>query len=132
MVRIFFQQRKLLVGASAYLGWQGSTIAPEIRVRTMDHATLKRLRCSGFMVGQSAIDTLVDATCSKIGPQLRVDRLRVVLVKPQMEFFPLPRRESVYGAFDFLYGGIHAISSHAAGFCLIGTGPSVRRASAFA
>jgi len=34
------------------------------------------------MVGQGAIDTVIDATGIKIGFELRIDRLRAVLVEP--------------------------------------------------
>ena len=60
------------------------------------------------MVGQSAIDSVVDTPGIKVGLKLRVDRLGVVLVEPQIQFFSLLRCKCVYGAFDVLYGAIHA------------------------
>lgn len=60
------------------------------------------------MVGQSTIDTVVDAPRVEVGLKLRVDRLRVLLVKPKIQFFSLLRRERVYSVFDVLYGAVHA------------------------
>jgi len=61
------------------------------------------------MVGQSAIDSVVDSPGIEVGFKLRVDRLGVVLVEPQIQFFSLLRSERVYGAFDVLYGAVHAL-----------------------
>jgi hypothetical protein len=58
---------------------------------------------SGFVVGQGAIDTVVNARGFEVGLKLGVDRLRMVLVKPQAQFFYLLQRERVYCAFNFLY-----------------------------
>lgn len=58
---------------------------------------------SGFVVGQCAIDAVVNTSGVEIGFKLRVDRLRVALVKPHVQLFNLPRRQRVYGAFNFLY-----------------------------
>jgi hypothetical protein len=55
------------------------------------------------MIGQSAIDTAVDAASFKIGLELSVDSLRVALIKPDEQFFQLLRRECVYRTFNFLY-----------------------------
>lgn len=60
------------------------------------------------MVSQSAIDAVIDAPRLEIDLKLRVNRLRVAPVKPQIEFVSLPRGESVYRAFDVLYGAVHA------------------------
>ena len=43
---------------------------------------LEGLSVSGFVVGQGAIDAVIDAPGIKIGFKLRVDRLRMTLVKP--------------------------------------------------
>jgi len=51
---------------------------------------------SGFVVGQGAINAVVDAPGVKIGFKLRVERLRMAW------FFHLLRCERVDGAFDFL------------------------------
>jgi hypothetical protein len=40
------------------------------------------LRVSGFVFGQGAIYAVVDAPGVKIGFKLRIDRLRMALVKP--------------------------------------------------
>jgi hypothetical protein len=92
-----FPQRELFVSAGAYLVWQASIVVPEIRVRPMDHGTLtlKQSCSSGLMVGQCVIDAIVDAACLKVVRKLLIDRLWVRLIKPQIEFFSLLRRESV-------------------------------------
>jgi hypothetical protein len=102
---VCFEQRELLIRAGAYLGWQTAVIIPEIRVRPMDHgAALERLCSSGSVIGQGAIDTVIDAAPFKIGFKLRVDTLRVVLIKPLIQFFHLLGRERLYCAFDVLHG----------------------------
>jgi hypothetical protein len=50
-------------------------------------ADLKRLSVSGAVVGQSAIDAVVNAPGVKIGFEPRVDSLRVALVKPHIQLF---------------------------------------------
>ena len=61
------------------------------------------------MVGQSAIDPVVNPPGIEVGRKLRIDRQRVVLVEPQVQFFSLLRCERVYGTFDVLYGAVHAL-----------------------
>ncbi len=78
-------------------------ILPEIRVRDGSLYALERLCVSGFVVGQSAIYTCVDASGVKIGFKLGVDLLWVGLVKPPIQSVNLLRRKRIYGAFDFLY-----------------------------
>src|SRR5271165_4758088 len=109
MLRVIVQQRELLVGPRADICRQGAVIIPEIRVRSMYRHTLEELCVAGFMIGQSAINTIVDASGLKIGFELRVDQLRMALVKPPVQFIQLLRRERVCGAFDFL-NRIHGLS----------------------
>jgi hypothetical protein len=71
--------------------------------------TLEELCVSGFMIGQSAMNTIIDASGLKIGLKLRVDRRRMSLIKPPVQFIYLLRRERVYGAFDFP-NRIHGLS----------------------
>jgi hypothetical protein len=103
--RIAFQQDELLVSPCADAGGQGAIIVPEIRVRAVDHCagSLEGLYVSGFVVGQGAIDAVVDAPGVKIGLKLRVNTLRMALVKPYVQLFHLLRRERVYCAFNFPY-----------------------------
>ena len=49
------------------------------------------------------MNAVVNAPGVKIGLKLRVDRLRMTLVKPYVELFDLLRRERVYRALNFLY-----------------------------
>jgi hypothetical protein len=55
------------------------------------------------VIGQRSIDTVVDASSLEIGFKLRINRLRITLVKPPIQFINLLLRQRVYGAFDFLY-----------------------------
>ncbi len=61
------------------------------------------------MVRQNAIDKIIKATRMKIGLQLFINRLRVLAIKPQRQFFSLMRRQSVYRPFYVLQAGIHPI-----------------------
>lgn len=61
------------------------------------------------MVGQSALYAIVEAARLKIGLKVPVNRLRMLPVKPQSEFFALLRRESVYCPFDILQTAFHLI-----------------------
>ncbi len=74
MLRVIFEHRELLIGPRANICWQGAVIIPEIRVRSMYRHTLEELCVSGFMIGQSAINTIIDASGLKVGLKLRVDR----------------------------------------------------------
>jgi hypothetical protein len=83
VLRIAFQQGELFISPCADIGGQGAIIVPKIRVRPVDHAGhLEGLCVSGLVVGQSAIDAVVNAPGVKIGFKLRVDRLRMALLKP--------------------------------------------------
>ena len=104
VLRIVFQQGELFISPHADVGGQGSIVVPEIRVRPVDHyaGRLERLCVSGFVVGQGAINAVVDAPGVKIGFKLRVNRLRMALIKPYVQLFHLLRRKRVYRAFNFL------------------------------
>ena len=84
VLRIVFQQSELFISPCTDVGGQGAIVVPEIRVRAVDHyaGRLEGLCVSGFVVGQGTINAVVDAPGVKIGFKLRVDRLRVALVKP--------------------------------------------------
>jgi hypothetical protein len=61
------------------------------------------------VVGQGAIDAVVYAARVKVGFKLLINWLRIMLVKPLIEFFALRRRKSVYRAFNLLYSvQVHA------------------------
>lgn len=63
----------------------------------------KWLRASGFMVGNSATDTVIYAARVQVGLELNVDSLWILLVEPLAEFVPLLRCEGIDGAFNLLY-----------------------------
>ncbi len=46
-------------------------------------SALKRSCSTGFVVRQSAVDKIIEATRMKIGLQLFINRLRVLPIKPQ-------------------------------------------------
>jgi hypothetical protein len=56
------------------------------------------------MIRQSAIDAVVNSAGVEAGLKLRIDRLRVVLVKPQVEFFSLLRSKGSAGQTPKLNG----------------------------
>jgi hypothetical protein len=58
------------------------------------------LRISGFVIDQGAMDAVVDAPGVKVGFQLRVDRLRKVVVKPCVLLLDLLRRQRFYRALN--------------------------------
>jgi hypothetical protein len=63
------------------------------------------------MIRQSAIDAVVDSAGVEAGLKLRIDRLRVVLVKPQVEFFSLLRSKGSAGKrLNLMDGGQPAVS----------------------
>jgi hypothetical protein len=55
------------------------------------------------MVGESAINAIVDAASVKIGFEVRVYWLGMALVNPYAQLFHLLRGERVYRALNFLY-----------------------------
>jgi hypothetical protein len=84
MLRIVFQQGELFFRPCANVGGQGAIVVSEMRVRSVDlyRVPLEGLCVSGFVVGQDAMNAVVDAPGVKIGCKLRVDELRMALVKP--------------------------------------------------
>jgi len=103
VLRIFFQQSKLLIGPCADIGGQSVIIVPKIRVARccVSWAILEGLRISGFVVGQCAMNPIVQKTGVHIRLKLHVDRLRMTLVKPRVQLGHLLRGERVYPAFNF-------------------------------
>jgi hypothetical protein len=83
MLWVVLQQGELFVGTSPYVGGQGAVVVRKSAfARWTITRPLKRLSVSGPVVGQGAIDPAVYAPRIKIGFELRVDRLRAVLVQP--------------------------------------------------
>ena len=60
----------------------GAATVREPVAQAFFRSLLEGLCISGFVVGQGAINAVVDAPGVKIGFQLRVDRLWMALVKP--------------------------------------------------
>ena len=91
MSRVCLQQGELSIGPVPYLGGQSSVVVPKIRVRPMDHAErrLKQVCSSSLVVAKRTVDAVVQASGSEIVLELCVDPLRVVLIKPQLEFLSL-------------------------------------------
>jgi hypothetical protein len=115
MLRIFFQQRKLLIGAAASVELQRAVMLPELGSCAMLHeaALLKRLNATVFLILQSAADCLVETACGEVGLNAGIDRLRAMLVKPRVQFFQFTRRQGLYRAFDLLnrvHGPLHHFS----------------------
>ena len=90
--------------SGADFGWQRLIIVPKIRVRAVHHkAALKELSFSGFVVGRSGMDAVVDAPRIKIALMLRVNGLRAVQIKSCVQFLQLARRQRAYCASNLLY-----------------------------
>jgi hypothetical protein len=66
------------------------------------HPALERLNPAFFLVVQSAMNSFVETARVKVGPNASVDRMRVIAIKPQVQFVQLLGRKRVYGVFDFL------------------------------
>lgn len=81
VLRIVLKQGELFVGTFADVGGQVAVVVPKIRVRAVDYQAgrLKRLRVSGPVVRQYAIDPVVDPPRVKIGFELRFDRVFIFL-----------------------------------------------------
>jgi hypothetical protein len=88
---IRFQQRELLISPNPDLGRQLLIVMPEIRVRAVSHrsAPLKGPRISIFVISQNPADSRIDASGRKVGLELRVDRLRTMLIHPHIQLFQL-------------------------------------------
>ncbi len=56
------------------------------RVRAVDHygGCLEGMCVSGLVVGQGAMNAIVDAPGVKIGSKLSVEKLRMALIKPSV------------------------------------------------
>jgi hypothetical protein len=102
MLRVCLQQRKLFVGTGADFLRKQVILLPKIRSSAMPHRALERLNSTVLFVVQSAVDGLVQAACGKVGLNASIEGLRAVLVKPQVQFLQLSRRERCYCAFDLL------------------------------
>jgi hypothetical protein len=70
----------------------------------MLHWALERLCPTVLLVVQSALDGRVEASGRKIGLNAGVDRRRIVLVKPRVQFLYFARRERSDGALNFFDG----------------------------
>ena len=104
MARIHFQQRELLISSLAHIGRQRPVVFPEIRIGAVRAARgLKGLGSSGFVIRNRAVDTLIETARFNIGLKLNVNRLRIVLVKPLAQFFPLLGRQRGNRVFDLLH-----------------------------
>jgi len=68
----------------------------------MLHLALKRLNPAVLFVVQGAMNGLVETARSKVGLNAGVYGLRMVPVKPQVQFVQLFRRERVYRTFNLL------------------------------
>jgi len=56
MLRVFLQQRKLLIGAGADVGGQGVIIVPEIRVRAVVHDRVVKAVACFRLCGRPRLD----------------------------------------------------------------------------
>jgi hypothetical protein len=86
MLRITFQQRELFIGSGANAWRKGTMVLPR-NPRWRGGSLRDRLEgsgVSGFVVGQSAINPVVDASGVKIGFEPRVDGLGVAVVEPDV------------------------------------------------
>jgi hypothetical protein len=92
----------LLVGAGADVLRKSPVFLPKIRSSAMLHPTLERLNPTLFFIVQSAINGFVEAPRLKVGLNAGINGLRAVLVKPQVQFIQLLRRECLYTTFNLL------------------------------
>lgn len=65
---------------------------------------LEWFRSSGFMIGNSAGNAVIEAARVDSSFKLHVARVQIVLVKPDVQLFPLLGRQRIYRAFDLLHG----------------------------
>jgi len=70
----------------------------------MLHAPLKRLNPTVFFIIESAMNRFIKAAGCNVRLDTLIDKRRMALVKPQVQFVQLLRRERIYGAFNFLDG----------------------------
>jgi hypothetical protein len=73
--------------------WRGASRGP----------ALEGFRSSGFMIGKGTGNAVIEAARVDSSFKLHVARLQILLVKPDVQFFPLVGRERVNGAFDLLH-----------------------------
>ncbi|MBV9769623.1 MAG: hypothetical protein JOZ32_08635 [Bryobacterales bacterium] len=73
--------------------WRGASGGP----------ALEGFRSSGFMIGKSAGNAVIETTRVDSSFKLHVARLQIMLVKPDVQFFPLVGRKRINRAFDLLH-----------------------------
>jgi hypothetical protein len=71
----------------------------------MLHAALERLNPTFCLVVQCPLNGFVETPRFKVGLNLGIDEVRVIAVKPQVQFVQLLRRERIDGAFNLLDSG---------------------------
>jgi hypothetical protein len=69
----------------------------------MFHPVLEWLNPAISLVVESAMNGRVEAACRKVGLHARINGLRVVPIKPRIQFLQLLIGELSYCALDFLY-----------------------------
>ena len=118
-MRILFHKGKLLVGQSAYRSGQRVIVVPKIRICTVDHGRLERIRLASFIVRNGTSKASVDQSRIEISLQLSVDELRrVVFLKPQSQPFSLLWSDSVNRAFNLFDSAVHlTVCSTREGIC---------------
>src|ERR1039457_6922971 len=104
MLRVCFEQRKLFVRAGTDFRRERMILLPKIGGGAMLHWVLERPHAAVLLVVQSALDGRVEAAGRKIGLNASVNRRRVVLVEPHVQFLYFARRERSDGAFNLLDG----------------------------
>jgi len=100
MLRVAFQQGKLLVRTAANALRERPIHLPEICIGAVLHPALKRLHSTVLFVIQSSLNGVVKTARREIGLDASIDGVRL-LVKPHAQFFQLLRRERTDSAFDF-------------------------------
>jgi hypothetical protein len=71
----------------------------------MLHAALERLNPTFCLVVQCPLNGFVETPRFKVGLNLGIDEVRMMAVKPQVQFVQLLRRERIDGAFNLLDSG---------------------------
>jgi hypothetical protein len=70
--------------------------------RCIEGAALEGFGFPGFVIGNGAGNALIKTSRVNGGFKLNVARLQIMLVKPQVQLFPLLGRQSVNRAFNLL------------------------------
>jgi len=104
MLPVGLQQGELFVRASPNLLRKRGILPPKGRRGAMLHGELERPGATIRFVIQSLPNGCVEAAGGEIVCKTSIDGLRVVPVKPRVQFVQLFRREGVDGALDILYG----------------------------